>query len=258
MNDPLNPSPEPTLPGFDAPISSLGSEAGTSPSNSPDGATTKSGPAHAPASLTARRVSRKATPTPETSGPTSSASSPSAALNTSLANKSARPLNMAGSTKFSRTSKASGTSAAPRSSRRPPSGPITSDRAYSGARSSREKDREYSEKRRRLHPANEMIRHARARAKKYGIPFDLDEHREELERRMKPMLCEMTGLPFVRARLMSRSRSFWIPSLDRIKPGKGYTIKNIRIVAWGMNCALQNWGEKELARAMQAWLSRRD
>ena len=103
-----------------------------------------------------------------------------------------------------------------------------------------------------------MIRHARARAKKYGIPFDLDEHREELERRMKPMVCEMTGLPLIRSQLMSRSRSFWIPSLDRIKPEKGYTIKNIRIVAWGMNCALQNWGEKELARAMKAWLSRRD
>lgn len=103
MNEALNQSSEPTLPGFDAPISSPGLAAGTSPSSSPAGTTPRSGPAPAPANPTRLRGSRKGTPTPETSGPTSSASLRSAALNTSLANKLRARLSTVGSIEYTQT-----------------------------------------------------------------------------------------------------------------------------------------------------------
>ena len=103
MNEASRKSEEPNLPGFDAPISSPGSAAGISPSVSPDGGTTKSGPAPALASPTAPPASKKETPTSATSGPTSSGSSRSAALNTSLANRLRARLSTVGSIEYKQT-----------------------------------------------------------------------------------------------------------------------------------------------------------
>ena len=108
MNDPLKPSPEPTLPDFDAPTSSLASAAGTSRSASRAGRKIKKfGQAHVPVSPTPRRASKKATPTSATSGPTSSGSSRSAALNTSLANRLRARLSTVGSIEYKQTWKES-------------------------------------------------------------------------------------------------------------------------------------------------------
>lgn len=103
---------EPTLPGFAAPTSSPGSGDGTSPLNSPAGPRTeKSGPALAPASPSALPVKARASTTPAISGPTSSGSSASAALQRSLENRLRRRLNTVGSMEYSQTWKESVTPA---------------------------------------------------------------------------------------------------------------------------------------------------
>lgn len=67
-------------------------------------------------------------------------------------------------------------------------------------------------------------------------------------------LCEMTGLPFN----LNDGRTWDSPSLDRIDPAKGYVYSNIRIICFGMNSALNSWGEDVLEMMVLAWLARRD
>ena len=94
-----------------------------------------------------------------------------------------------------------------------------------------------------------LICHARTRAKRRGLSFDLFEHREKIRDRVRSGHCEMTGLPFN----FSAGQTFDSPSIDRINPDEGYTYSNIRIILYGMNAALGNWGEEKLAIMVQAW-----
>ncbi len=113
MNDPLNPSPEPTLPFSvpSAPTSLPASEVGTSPCDWLDGELRRFGQEAAPASPTVPRASKKATRTRATSGPISSVSSPSDALNSSLANRLRARLSTVGSIEYKQTWKESVTPA---------------------------------------------------------------------------------------------------------------------------------------------------
>lgn len=82
----------------------LESAGGNSPCNSPDGPPTDPvGPEAAPVNPTRRRASKKATPTTATCGPTSSASSASAALTQSLASRLRERLSTVGSTECTQT-----------------------------------------------------------------------------------------------------------------------------------------------------------
>jgi hypothetical protein len=97
-----------------------------------------------------------------------------------------------------------------------------------------------------------MLADAKNRAVTIGVPFDLDAHKEELKRRVEPMICEMTGVP-----LACGKRSWNTASLDRIVPELGYTIGNVRIVCWAMNVAMSNWGEDVLYAVVTTWIGKR-
>lgn len=64
--------------------------------------------------------------------------------------------------------------------------------------------------------------------------------------------CELCGLPFD----YDSSKSFFSPSIDRIKPNEGYVLANIRVIAFGLNVAINEWGEETLKTAMRAWLAK--
>lgn len=101
--------------------------------------------------------------------------------------------------------------------------------------------------------AQALISHARLRARRRGLPFDLDQHTDELQRRIDAGKCELTGLPFN----LEGGRTWDSPSIDRIGPAKGYVLTNVRIILHAMNNALGDWGEGVLLRMVEAMQSSR-
>lgn len=83
---------------------------------------------------------------------------------------------------------------------------------------------------------NDTVYH---RCLKKGLDYDLDQYRDELTDRLRAMRCELTGIP-----LAFYGDTRWAaPSLDRIEPTLGYVYGNIRIVAFGVNALIGEWGE---------------
>lgn len=101
--------------------------------------------------------------------------------------------------------------------------------------------------------ASWMVNAAKQRAKAKGVAFDLNEHRRELKARAELGVCELTGIKLD----PSARKAFNSPSLDRIDPTKGYIYSNVRIVCYGINCALGTWGEDTLRHMAKMLLKRR-
>lgn len=83
----------------------------------------------------------------------------------------------------------------------------------------------------------------KGRAKRFDIPFDLDEPylRDLLE--LQNNACVLTGLVFETEDIGTRKHHLpFSPSLDRIVPDKGYTKGNVRWVVHAINMAMSNWG----------------
>lgn len=100
--------------------------------------------------------------------------------------------------------------------------------------------------------AMELWRAAKTRAAKRGHAFDLDL--DWVIVRLQGT-CELTGLPFeISARGSGRgSRS---ASIDRRDSTQGYVKANCRLIVWGINAALHNWGEDEYAILASLYLAR--
>ena len=64
--------------------------------------------------------------------------------------------------------------------------------------------------------------------------------KEWIRERLAPQRCELTGL---RLEFSMVSNNPFKPSLDRIDTRRGYHPDNVRIVAWGINNMLNNWGD---------------
>lgn len=98
--------------------------------------------------------------------------------------------------------------------------------------------------------AQGLIAHARIRAKRLGIPYALDDQVESIQAIIDIGVCEMTALRFD---LTPGQRRHLSPSLDRKIPALGYVPGNVRVICYGMNAALGNWGEAALIEMMDAW-----
>ena len=73
-------------------------------------------------------------------------------------------------------------------------------------------------------PQYKMYHNAKHRAKKKGIKFEI-----EMEDIIIPTTCPLLGIPI---RLdTGDKRSPNNPSLDQIRPGKGYTLDNIQVIS---------------------------
>ena len=93
------------------------------------------------------------------------------------------------------------------------------------------------------HKAQELVRGAKERAKKKGLPFNLTT--KWAEAILENGYCQLSGLPFD---LNSTPRAWNCPSLDQIMPGGGYTVSNTRIVLFSVNTGCGTWGENTLLR----------
>ena len=104
-------------------------------------------------------------------------------------------------------------------------------------------------------PAKALIRGAKGRAKEKKLPFDLEEHMEEIEERVGVGLCEFSGLPL---NLSMRPRDWDSLSIHRLVPSDGYVYSNIMIVCWAANQMIGTWGEATALMIMRACVNRRD
>jgi hypothetical protein len=96
-----------------------------------------------------------------------------------------------------------------------------------------------------------LLNYARDRSRSEGVFFDLD--REWLKQKLDRGVCEVTGLRYQNIAPGDYRTHPYAPSLDRIKAGGPYTKDNVRLVLFGINRAMSDWGEEVLlvmARAM--------
>lgn len=91
--------------------------------------------------------------------------------------------------------------------------------------------------------ASNLISAAKKRSKKKGLPFDLDEHRDEIKQRLQEGVCEKSGIAFVFMPPEKGIAHPHSPSINRIDPNCGYLYSNIEFVCWCLNAAYNNWGE---------------
>ena len=76
-----------------------------------------------------------------------------------------------------------------------------------------------------------LTRDARYRARRRGLPFDLDK--DWIAERLQSNSCALSGLPFD-LRLDAASR-IYSPSVDRVVPELGYVKSNCRLVLNALN-----------------------
>lgn len=100
--------------------------------------------------------------------------------------------------------------------------------------------------------ATVLLAYARRRAKKFNLPFEID--RNFILVKLKPMLCEMTGIPLDRRSSQKGRASPFAPSLDRRNRLKGYTKQNTRIVCFAVNCLRYTWSDVTLRKIARGLL----
>jgi hypothetical protein len=94
-----------------------------------------------------------------------------------------------------------------------------------------------------------MERQARLRATKYGREFTLPKGWMRAQYEAQSGKCAITG------RLMVKDRDRhapWAPSIDRLDSAKGYTPDNCRLIGYIVNCAKNQFTERELVEMCKA------
>ena len=102
------------------------------------------------------------------------------------------------------------------------------------------------------HPSNRdrklnLLRSAKERALKYGIPFELDEHGVEWNERCPVLGIELDYGP------KGRGGSENSPSIDRLDPDRGYVAGNVSVVSAVANRIKSN-AEAATIRQVADWL----
>ncbi len=96
-------------------------------------------------------------------------------------------------------------------------------------------------------PSKRMVEAAKHRAKKLGLPFDLDWREITV-----PSLCPVLGIPLVSGFVGFNDNG---PSLDRLKPELGYVKENVRVISYRANAIKRDATLDEL-RALVAYVER--
>jgi len=100
-----------------------------------------------------------------------------------------------------------------------------------------------------------LLNYANDRAKRNNLAYDLD--RDFVLEKLKVGKCELTDLPFVKQISKGGGRNPMTPSLDRIEPDLGYIKSNVRMICFGLNAALGNWGEETFLLFAKAMINKR-
>lgn len=94
---------------------------------------------------------------------------------------------------------------------------------------------------------------ARHRAKRTGLPFDIDAYAIDELLVIQKWRCAVSGIELVAPSIKSKSgRSPFGPSLDRIIPALGYVEGNLRITCNMVNFAINEWGVESLHKLVRA------
>lgn len=101
------------------------------------------------------------------------------------------------------------------------------------------------------HRGKALCNAAKHRAKRRGLPFELDP--VDIQRRIDAGRCEVTGAPFD----LSEPRAWNAPSLDRRNSSLGYTQENTRVVLYALNVMANTWGEQKIIHIGQAIAKKR-
>ena len=93
---------------------------------------------------------------------------------------------------------------------------------------------------------SKLLAMAKNRAKEKDVPFNLTH--EHLIKLWDENLgcCAVTGREFDLTQSTKYSVNINAPSLDRIIPSQGYTVGNVRLVVYILNCAMGEYGLNEL------------
>lgn len=103
--------------------------------------------------------------------------------------------------------------------------------------------------------ASLLLNYAKDRAKRNNLAFDLDK--DFVLEKLSYGKCELTDLPFSKQLSDKRGRNPMTPSIDRIKPELGYVKSNVRLICFGLNAALGNWGEETFLLFAKAMMNKR-
>jgi hypothetical protein len=98
----------------------------------------------------------------------------------------------------------------------------------------------------------ETFRAARVRAKKNGLPFDLQPPRIDL-----PSVCPVLLIPIVYGRKGKQGPADNSPSLDRLVPARGYVAGNLMVISNRANMLKNNAKIEELKMVIEymEWIS---
>lgn len=98
-----------------------------------------------------------------------------------------------------------------------------------------------------------MVKSARSRAKKEGIPFDIDEH--YVKELGIPEYCPVLGIKIDLENEDERKDAS--PSLDKFYPENGYVKGNVQIISWRAN-RIKNDGSPEEWLRIAEWCQQED
>lgn len=88
------------------------------------------------------------------------------------------------------------------------------------------------------------------RSKGWRNLVDLD--RDWIAERIRPGVCQVTGIPFEFVLGHRAIENLWTPSVDKIDPEGGYTRNNCRVVVTLYNRAKQVWTDEDVRRLAEA------
>jgi hypothetical protein len=108
---------------------------------------------------------------------------------------------------------------------------------------------EYAAKRRAADPRGCLWRSARWRAKKAGIPFDI-----EVSDIVIPEVCPVLGVPMRRNNSGNRVTNPESPTLDRLIPSRGYVKGNIAVISHRANAIKSDACTSEVMR-VASWMA---
>lgn len=100
-----------------------------------------------------------------------------------------------------------------------------------------------------------ILRYAKARAKEYSLPFNLDKDFIKQLYESQDKRCAITAIDFQfeRANEKKKRRPF-APSLDRVDYSRGYTKDNVRLVCSIVNIALSDFGDEAFDKMCEAYV----
>lgn len=93
----------------------------------------------------------------------------------------------------------------------------------------------------RTFPEKVMLVHARIRARRSGVPFDIDA--EDI---VIPKVCPVLGIVLMKRDVGIKGSCDASPTLDRIFPELGYVKGNVRVISHRANRAKNNLSLEEL------------